>query len=131
MKVIAVVAAILCLILGFAGGFALAKANARVDLDEVRFARTLGGISSSTTTLLMLDERRADKIQGLHENLLREYARDARRTAPAARHIGPRVNSIDVSLGRALMVAQRHGIKDAAADLTAVRQTLRAIAAPR
>jgi hypothetical protein len=131
MKITAVVAAVLCLVLGFAGGFALAKANARVDLEEVRFARTLGGISSSATTLLMVDERRADKIQALHENLLRDYAHDARQTAPAARHIGPRVNSVDESLGRAVMVAQRHGMKDAAADLTAVRQTLRAIVAPR
>lgn len=131
MKITAVIAAVLCLVLGFAAGFAFAKANARPDLDEVRFARTLGAISTSTTTLLMLDERRADKIQVLHENLLREYARDARETAPAARHIGSRVSSIDESLGRAVTYAQQRGMKEAVADLTAVRQTLRSMAAPK
>jgi hypothetical protein len=135
MKPIAVIAAVVCLIAGFAAGFAFANArataNVNADRDEVRFARSIGEISASTNTLMLIDQRRADQIQQLHEKMLAQFARDARETVHSARHIGGRAAGIDQSLAFAAAYAQRRGMKDTVADLSAVRDAIRSMASGR
>ncbi len=133
MKITAVVAAVVCLIAGFAAGFAYANAraaaNSRADVDEVRFARSIGEITLSTNTLILIDQRRADQIQQLHEKMLAQFARDARETVPSARHIGGRAAGIDQSLAFAATYTQRRGMKETTADLAAVRAALHSMSA--
>ncbi len=135
MKVTAVIVGIVCLIAGFAAGYKFADSraaeNTRADLEEVRFARTIGAITTSTQTLSLIDQRRADQIQQLHEKMLAEYARDARDTVRSARHVGDRAAGIDQTLSLAVAYAQRRGMKDTVADLTAVHDTLKAIVASK
>ncbi len=127
-----VVAAIVALVIGFAAGYKSAESSVRTemqaDVNEVRFARSIGAITNTVTTLGLIEQRQGAAIQQLQEKTLTQYARDAKETVIFARHIGERAASVDQSLAMGMAYAQRHNMKEAFADLGATRQALKTIA---
>jgi hypothetical protein len=125
MKPATVVALVVGLALGSTAGFVLGHRNAERDLQAMAFINAVGRISTSGTTLRLIEQGRAGNASTQHEMMLKSAVRDAARYgAGGLPKIPGSIQNLRRSLAESEAYAVRRNWSDVAAQLRDIQKVL-------
>lgn len=125
MRRTTVVALVIGLTFGGLAGFLMGHWNAERDLRAVAFINAVGRISTSGTTLRLIERERADKVSKQHEVMFRSAVHDAVQYGATGL---PRVPGSAQNLLRSLAESEAYAVRrnwlDVAARLRDIQKVL-------
>lgn len=121
----AVIALLIGLLAGATGGFVLGRRNSERDLTTLAFINATGRISTSASTLRLIEKEEVGKVARFHEILLRSSVFDAARyNAADMTRASQSVPRLRRSITDAEAYASRHNWTDVTAQLRQIREAL-------